>query len=132
MIGDMEDMQKSASFFHFLRAAWVIWAMGLVFAAGIFLSAISLTEGAHGLEVVILLAAGILGGGLVRGLIRARWVTIILILVVALEGFVLSQASAPWSKLWPVLVPASAIGVMVGNVLRLGVLDARGKVARDV
>lgn len=125
-------MHHSSSFFRFLRAAWVLWAMGLFFAAGIFFSSLSLSGGAHGLEIGVLLAAGILVAGLIRGLIRARWVTTILVLVVAVAGLLLSQFSDPWSNLWPVLIPASAIGVMIGALMRLGVLDGKRKVTRDV
>lgn len=106
--------------------------MGLVFVVGILLSTLSLTEGAHGLEIGLLLAAGIVGGGLIRGLIRERWVAIILVLVVAAEGLLLSQSTDPWSVLWPVLIPSSATGVMVGNVIRLYVLDSKRQVTRDV
>lgn len=125
-------MHGTSSFIHFLRAAWVLWVMGLLFSVGIFASTVSLTGGGHSLEIVILLTAGLLGGGLIRGLIPARWVTIVLVLVVAVEGFLLSQSPDPWPKLWPVLVPASAVGLMVGNVIRLGVRDGRRKVTRDV
>jgi hypothetical protein len=128
----MKDMQNLSSFLDFLRAAWALWAMALVFAAGIFLSTLSLTHGAHGLEILGLLAGGILGGGLIRALVRPRWTTVILVLVVAAEGLLLSQPSDPWSRLWPVLVPANAIGVMVGNVLRLGVRDRKRKAAHNL
>lgn len=125
-------MQNSSSFFRFFRAAWALWVMALVFAVGIFVSTFSLTGGSDGLEIGILLAAGMLGGGLIRALVRESWVTIILVLVVVGEAFILSQFAEPWSKLWPVLVPASAIGVMVGNVIRLGLLDGKRKATRDV
>jgi hypothetical protein len=131
-IEDMKDMRDWPSFFRFHRAAWLLWVMVLFFAGGIFFSTLSLTAGARGLEIGLLLAAGILVGGLVRGLVRARWVTTILVLVVAVEGGLLSQSTAPWSSLWPVLVPATGIGVMVGNVIRLGALDSKRKVIRDV
>ena len=128
----MKDRQDWPSFFNVLRAAWLLWAMVLFFAGGIFFSTLSLATGAHGLEIGLLLAAGILVGGLVRGLVRARWVTTILVLTVAVEGVLLSQSAAPWSSLWPVLVPATAIGVMVGNLIRLAALDSKRKVIRDV
>ncbi|NUU31148.1 hypothetical protein [Arthrobacter sp. C9C5] len=131
MTEDTENMQNSSSFFTFLRAAWVLWVAGLVFAAGIFVSTVSLTGGAHAWEIGILLAAGILAGGLIRGLIPARWTTIVLVLVVAL-GVSFFRTDEPWSRLWPVLVPASAIGVMIGNVIRHGILDSHRKIIRDV
>jgi len=124
-------MQGSPSFLQFVRSAWVLWAMGLVFALGIFLSTLSSTKGAHGLEIGLMLAAGILEGGVIRSLVRARWVTIVLVLVVAMEGLLLSFLADPWSYLWPVLVPASAIGVMVGNVVRLGIRDSKRTVVRN-
>ncbi|WP_461173929.1 hypothetical protein M1D93_04210 [Arthrobacter sp. Z1-9] len=126
------DMQDSFSFFHFFRAAWSIWAIALVFAVGIFFSTFSLTGGSNGVEIGMLLAAGVLGGGLIRGFLRESWVTIVLVLVVVAGGFLLSQSPGPWSKLWPVLVPASAIGVMVGNVIRSALSEGSRKVLRDV
>lgn len=125
-------MKDWPSFFHFLRAAWLLWAMVLFFCGGIFFSTFSLTAGAHGLEIGVLLAAGILMGGVVRGLVIEHRVTTILVLVVAVGGVLLSHSTAPWSSLWPVLVPATAIGVMVGNVIRLAALDSKRKVIRDV
>jgi hypothetical protein len=125
-------MLDSSSVFRFFRAAWSIWAIALAFAVGIYLSTFSLTGGSNGVEIGMLLAAGILGGGLIRGFLRESWVTIVLVLVVVAEGFLLSQSPVPWSKLWPVLVPASAIGVMVGNVIRLGIRDSKRKVVPDV
>jgi hypothetical protein len=132
LIEDMKDMHNSSSLLHLLRASWAFWAVGLVFAVGTFLSLFSLTEGAHGLEIGLLIAAGIVGGGLIRGLVRERWVVIILVLVVAAEVFLLSQSTDPWSVLWPVLIPASATGVMVGNIMRLCVVESRRQVTRDV
>lgn len=128
----MKEMQTFSSYFRFFRAAWALWAMAFIFAAGIFFSTFSLTGGSNGFEIGILLAAAILGGGLIRGLVRESWVTIILVLTVVAVGFLLSQFPAPWSKLWPVVVPASAIGVMVGNIIRLGLLHSKQRTPRDV
>jgi hypothetical protein len=125
-------MQDSFSFFRFFRAAWSIWAIALVFAVGIFFSTFSLTGGTNGVEIGMLLAAGILGGGSIRGFLRESRVTIVLVLVVVAEGFLFSQSPGAWSKLWPVLVPANALGVMVGNVIRLGMSDSKRKVVPDV
>ncbi|WP_345147582.1 hypothetical protein [Arthrobacter ginkgonis] len=106
--------------------------MALVFATGIFFSALSLRNGSNGVEIVALLLLGLAGGGLVRGLVRENLVAVVFIVLVVGECALLSQLSGPWSKLWPVLIPANAIGVMVGNVVRQGLLESRPRISRDV
>jgi hypothetical protein len=106
--------------------------MALAFAAGIFFTTFLLTNGANGVEIAVLLVAGILGGALVRALVRENLVDILLVLVVLAEGVLLSHAPKPWSSLWPVLIPGNAIGVMVGAIVQETLRENRPQVVRNV
>ena len=54
------------------------------------------------------------------------------VVLVVGECALFSQFSEPWSRLWPVLISANAIGIMVGNIVRLGLSDSSRRVMRDV
>lgn len=111
----------------------MLLAMALVFALLIFFSMISVTNGKFAEEIVVLLVVGSVSGGLVRGFVREKLVTVVFALVVLGECVLLSQFPEPWSLLWLVLIPANAIGVMVGNVAREGLRESsRPEVTRDV
>jgi hypothetical protein len=125
-------MQSSSSLIRFVRGTWTLLAMALVFAIGSFFSVFSLNNGSNGVEIVTLVVLGLAGGGLVRGLVRENLVAVVFIVLVVGECALLSQFSEPWSNLWPVLIPANAIGVMVGNVVRQGLLESRPRVLRDL
>lgn len=107
-------------------------ALALAFALGVFVTTFSLTNGSDGVEIVALVVLGLAGGGLVRGLVRENLVAVFFIVLVVGECVLLSQFSEPWSRLWPVLIPANAIGIMVGNIIRLGLSDSNRRVLRDV
>lgn len=104
-------------------------ALALAFAIGIFVTTFSLTDGSDGVEIVALVVVGLAGGGLVRGLARENLVAVFFIVLVVGECVLLSQFSEPWSRLWPVLIPANAVGIMVGNIVRLGLSDSSRGVA---
>jgi CHASE2 domain-containing sensor protein len=106
--------------------------MALTFAAGIFFTTFSLTGGSNGAEIAVLLAAGIVGGALVRALVRENLVAVIFALIVVAECVILSQSDKTWSTLWPVLIPGNAIGVMVGAIVRETLRESRPQTARDV
>ncbi len=101
-----------------MRGTWTLWAMVLVFVGGIYFTTYSLSEWSNGLEIAVLLAAGIISGALVRALPRENLVSVLFVLVLAMECVAFSQFGAPWSTLWPVLVPGNAIGLMVGSIVR--------------
>jgi hypothetical protein len=128
----MRDAQGLPQLIRFARGAWTLLAMALLFAIGVFFSALSLRNGSDGVEIAALLFLGLAGGGLVRGLVRENLVTVVFIVLIVGECALLSQLSDPWSSLWPVLIPANAIGVMVGNVVRQGLLESRPSISRDV
>ena len=128
----MRDAQGLPQLIRVVRGAWTLLALALVFAIGIFFSTFSLHNGSNGVEIAALLVLGLAGGGLIRGLVRENLVTVVFIVLLVGECVLLSQLSGPWSKLWPVLIPANAIGVMVGNVVRLGLLESRPRISRDV
>ncbi|MHA7263955.1 hypothetical protein ACX80W_12215 [Arthrobacter sp. TMN-37] len=132
VIEDMRDTQGSMSLGRFVRGTWTLLVTALVFAVAIFFSVFSLSNGSHGLEIAALLVLGLVGGGLARGLFRENLVMAVFIVLIVGECALFSQLSGPWSSLWPVLIPANAIGVMVGNVVRLGYLESRPRALRDV
>lgn len=120
-------MQSSSSLSRLMRGTWTLLAMALAFAIGIFFTVFSLNDGSNGMEIVALIVLGLAGGGLVRASVRENLVAVVLIVLVVAECALLSQFPEPWSRLWPVLIPANAIGVMVGNVVRLGLLERAGR-----
>ncbi|MBG6226779.1 hypothetical protein IWX63_003381 [Arthrobacter sp. CAN_A2] len=115
-----------------MRGAWALLVMVLVFAVGIFFSVLSLSSGSSGVEIAVLVVLGLAGGGLVRGLVRENLITAVFIVLVVAECAVLSQFSEPWSSFWPTLIPANAIGLILGNVVRQGLLEGRPNTRRDV
>lgn len=125
-------MQSSSSPLHFVRGTWTLLTVALVFAAGIFFTVFPLNGGSNGVEIVALVVLGLAGGGSVRALVRENLVTGVFIVLIVGECALLAQFPEPWSKLWPVLIPANAIGVMVGNIVRQGLLESGPKVWRDV
>jgi hypothetical protein len=73
-----------------------------------------------------------LRGAVWSGLVCENLVAVSLIVLVAGECVFLSQFAEPWSRLWPLLIPANAIGNMVGNIVRLALSDSSRGVLRDV
>lgn len=130
----MRSMRKpnSLSFVRAVRGTWVLWAMVLAFAGGVFFSTYSLTKGSNGLGIAALLAVGVAGGAGVRALARENLVSILFVLVVVVECVMFSQLGKPWSTLWPVLIPGNAIGVMVGAIVRETLRESRPRIVRDV
>jgi hypothetical protein len=123
---------NSSDLIRTARGTWTLWAMALAFAAGIFFTTFSLTSGAHGVEIAVLLVAGIVGATLVRALVRENLVSVIFALILVAECVILSQSDKPWSSLWPVLIPGNAIGVMVGAIVRETLRESRPRMAQDV
>lgn len=128
----MKETQGSTTFVRLMRGAWALLAMVLIFAVGIFFSVLSLTNGSSGEEIVTLVLLGLAGGGLVRGVVRENLISVVFISLLVAECALLSQFSEPWSSLWPTLIPANAIGLMLGNVVRQGLLESRPRIRRDV
>lgn len=128
----MKDLQSSTTFIRSLRAGWTLLALALAFTLGIVFTTLSITDGAYVVEIVCLVVLGVAGGGVVRGFVRESLVAILFIVLVVGECFLLSQAPEPWSRLWPILIPANAIGVMVGNIVRSALTEGSRKVLRDV
>ena len=93
----------------------------MVFSVALFFTVFLSADGAFGGETVVLILAGLLGGSLIRGLVRENLVTVLLFLLVITEcALVARLLPAPWSGLSAVLIPANAIGVMIGSVTRQG------------
>lgn len=128
----MRDVQGSSQLIRFVRGTWALLALALVFAVGIFFSAFSLHNGSHAVEIAALLILGLAGGGLIRVLVRENLLAVVFVILLVGEGALLSQLSNPWSSLWPVLIPANAIGLMVGNLVRQGALESKPNISRDV
>ncbi|MDM7991628.1 hypothetical protein [Arthrobacter sp. zg-Y877] len=109
----------------------VMQGIGLVFTIVAFAAALSELDGRYGTEIATVLVVGIVGGTLIRWLVHEGKVAIVLVLLVVAEVVLLQKCPSPWSGLWPVLVPGSAIGVLVGAAIRTGVRQSRPK-PRDV
>lgn len=124
MTKDMREAQTLTQFIRMVRASWTLLALAAVFAIAVFFSLFSLHKGSNGLEILALMVLGLAGGAAVRVFVRDSLVAVAFIVLVVAESL-LCQLSAPWSVLWPVLIPANAIGVMVGNVVRLGLREVR-------
>lgn len=99
--------------------------IALVFGVGIFWTIMSALGGSYGAEVFTILTIGLIGGGLIRVFLPEKIVTGIFLALVVVEGIILSQLPLPWSGLWMVLIPANAIGVMVGGAIRSGISDIK-------
>jgi hypothetical protein len=109
-------------------------ALPVFFVVVLFALPLFPTGGSYAAEIVTVVVAGLVGGGLVRTLVRESRVTVTFVLVVAAEVFVTAQLPSPWSALAPVLLPANAAGVMVGSYVHLWTLERRHKARaqRDV
>ena len=119
----MRTGQSPSYLRSFVKQAGIPLGIALSFSVALFITVFLGTDGAYALEAVVLIFTGLLGAGLIRVLVRENLVTVILFLVAIVECVVLAQLfPAPWSGLWAVLVPANAIGVMVGSVSRQAVL----------
>lgn len=111
-----------------MMGLWPLLGMVLVFAAALFFSAFTMVGNSYGAEIATLLILGLLGGGLARAVVRENLVSAAFVVLVVAECALLSQLSEPWSRLWPVLIPANATGVMAGNVFREGLREIRTNV----
>lgn len=127
----MRRAPNLAGLIRTVRSTWSLWAMALAFVAGIFFAFYSLTKGANALIIAVLLAAGIVGGALVRLLARENLVAVLFALIVVVECVILSQLPKPWSNLWPIVIPSSAIGVMIGHILRETLRESRAQIVPD-
>ena len=128
---EARKVPNSSGIIRTVRGTWTLWLVALAFAAGIFVTTFTLTSGAYGVEIAVLLAAGMAGGALVRALARENLVAAIFALIIAAECVVLSQSALPWSTLWPVLIPGNAIGVMVGAIVRETLRESRPRFVRE-
>lgn len=124
-------MHRLSEFGRFVRTNWGL-ALPVLIIVAIFALPISQTGGRFVPEIVTVLMTGIVGGGLIRVLVRESRVTVIFAVVVVVEVFLAIQLPSPWSPLATVLLPANAAGVMVGNFVHLAMLDRRRKAVRDV
>ena len=124
---------RSSSGATFARVGWGL-ALPLLLVVALFALPLFQTGGSYSAEIVTVVVVGLVGGGLVRAVIRESWVTVTFVLVVAAEVFLTAQLPSPWSVLAPVLLPANAVGVMVGSYVRLWILERRHKARaqRDV
>lgn len=125
-------MQTSSPLSRFVRGTWALLATALAFALATFFVLFSLTSGSKGVEIAALIVLGLVGGGSARAFVRENFVAVVLFILVIAECALLSQSPEPWSRVWPVLIPANAIGVMVGNTVSEGLRESRPKVLRDV
>lgn len=108
-----------------MRGLWPLLGMMLAFAVALFFSALTMVGNAYGAEIAALLVLGLTGGGLARAVVRESLVSAVFVVLVVAECALLSQLPEPWSRLWPVLIPANAIGIMAGNVFREGLREIR-------
>ncbi|MBP3044738.1 hypothetical protein KKR91_01890 [Arthrobacter jiangjiafuii] len=117
----MTKMHSLSQRRNFVRYAAIPLGIAIVFSVALFFTVFLSAEGASGGETVVLILAGLLGGSLLRGLVRENLVTVLLLLLVIAECALVSRLlPAPWSGLSAVLIPANAIGVMIGSVTRQG------------
>ena len=122
----MNKIQSPSHLRSFVKYAGIPLGIASFFSVTLFVTVFLSTDGAYGPEAVVLILSGLLGGSLIRGLVRENRVTVILFLLVVAECAVLTQLLPfPWSGLWAVLIPANAIGVMVGSVTRQGILISK-------
>lgn len=128
----MRKVRNPPGLIRTVPSTWSLWVMVLAFVAGIFFASYSLTRGSNALVIAVLLAAGIVGGALVRLLARENLVAVLFALIVVVECVILSQLPKPWSSLWPVLIPSSAIGVMIGHILRETLRERRAQIVPGV
>lgn len=114
-------MQSPSQARNFVRYAGIPLGIAMAFSLALFFTVFLGTDGASGVETAVLILAGLLGGGLVRAWGRDNLVTVLLFILVIAECALVSRLlPSPWSGLWAVLIPANAIGVMVGSVTRQG------------
>lgn len=81
----MRKVPNSSGLICTLRGTWPLWAMALAFVADIFFATYSLTKEFSGPGIAVLLAAGIVGGALVRLLARENLVAVLFALIVVVE-----------------------------------------------
>lgn len=125
-------MQSSPWLREFMGYAWPrLLLVGI--ALIVLLVTISvMVEGPPPFEVLVVLAAGLLGGTIVMSSVPATKATIVLAVLVVLEFLLIGQIPEPWSSSSTVLIPANAGGAIVGDVVRRGIAASRRKVSRDV
>jgi hypothetical protein len=124
-------VHRPPGFIKFARTNWGL-ALPALLIVGLFAFPIFQTGGRYVPEIVAVLMTGLVGGGLVRALVRESRVTVVFAVLVVAEVFLAVRFPSPWSALATVLVPANAAGVMVGNFVRLAILERRRKAVRDV
>ncbi|MBP3044734.1 hypothetical protein KKR91_01910 [Arthrobacter jiangjiafuii] len=113
------------------QEALAMLGVAAISGAVIFWVIYSELDGSHGIEIAALMLAGILGGGLIRGFVREKRVTLVFVILVAAEVVLLSQAPQPWSGMWLLLVPSNGMGLMVGTAAHRLILASKPK-PRDV
>lgn len=122
----MNTRQSPSHLRSFVKHAGIPLGIALFFSVTLFITVFLSANGTYGPESMVLIFSGLLGGSLIRALVRENLVTVILFIVVIAECAVLAQLlPSPWSGLWAVLIPANAIGVMVGSVIRQGILISK-------
>jgi hypothetical protein len=101
--------------------------VSVLFAVAIYWAVLQTLNGLYGLEILVVLTSGLVGGGLVRSFVRDRHVMLVFTVLAVVESVLLSQFPRPWSGLWLVLVLANALGLMVGDIARQGIRAAKPK-----
>ena len=120
-------MSKSQRRQRVVRDASIKLGVSIPFAVGTYWAVLQTLNGLYGLEIFVVLIAGLVGGGMVRSFVRDRNMMLVFIVLVVVESVFLSQLPRPWSGLWLVLVLANALGVMVGDIARQGIRAAKPK-----
>lgn len=120
-------MSKSQRRQRVLRDTWIKLGVAILFGGGIYWAVLQTLNGLYGLEIFVVVIAGLVGGGMVRSLVRDRHVMLVFIVLAVVESVFLSQFPRPWSGLWLVLVLANALGLMVGDIVREGIRAAKPK-----
>lgn len=119
-------------FSKIIRHTWPLLSFALLGAIGIFWSVSSELEGRFTAEIIMMILAGALSGSLIRLFIREKRVGYVFVLVVATESILLAMGPPPWSGLWVVLIPTSAMGLMIGNAIRIGMATTRPKPRKNI
>ena len=120
-------MHKSQRLQGVVRDTGIKLGVSLLFAVGIYWAVLQDLDGLYGLEIFVVVIAGLVGGGLVRRFVRDRNVLLVFIALVVVESAFLSQLPRPWSGLWLVLIPATALGLMAGEAVRQAIRAAKPK-----
>ena len=120
-------MSKSQRRQDVVRDASIKLGVSVLLAVCIYWAVLQTLNGLYGLEIFVVLVAGVVGGSLVRSFVRDRHVMLVFVVLAVVESVFLSQFPRPWSGLWLVLVLANALGLMVVDIVREGIRAAKPK-----